>query len=447
MKVSEILYEVKIGQQLGDPKGSDAYWVFFKTDSIHTFPKYPGNNMKWDLIRHFAKRHVADDEYDRESYKKAEEFLSLSYGKPNSFGWCSVDNKKDEVDFDMTLASRSDNRRLATKISSFNHDAKDAYPILTGESGIQRVVDIVKVLKALVKYDSRTMEYEVVGDDRFKDGTTVSDVLSKSAEIKQHLHSSVFDAKADKLALYHGTSSKNAKLILDQGFKQGKREDAYSDLVPNYSDKNIYFSFDPSVASNYATREAINDGTDAAILKVTLNGLQMSKLRPDEDSMNWLVDTVTADHYKALIKNNPILGEIWGTKHGDISTHFKRLDHKEKSFNLRYLIDQYEKGNEFRQKAEDAFAKYGIKTDEDLKNLEHHIYNEMMKTYINGSFTKGIKQSGTIAYPGSIPASQVELVKTWKIRGTKIKRDNYSAKEYADAIEKQKQTVSKKLKK
>lgn len=163
---------------------------------------------------------------------------------------------------------------------SWNRELEDRkkskeVPVLSFGSEIphHKIKKILKKLSSLHDMGGHTIH----GDDRFE-GKTVNDVIREKTPHEKLL-------SGEPITVYHGTSSKKYEQIKREGLNPGKRSEGeqYGDLVRGYSGNNIYFSTDPSEASNYATREAINDGSKATIVKTTIHPKDFHKIVPDED--------------------------------------------------------------------------------------------------------------------------------------------------------------------
>jgi hypothetical protein len=472
MKVSEIfLVEVKISTPFDDAKSHDSYWAFFNKDTLNTLPHYSNSNsfftdsriafndgkeLNWDDVpgETPAERKTRFDNIKIIS-DKVDSYFKIDHDNKSSYGYMLVDNGSKTINLDMTKLSKSNNRRPATKISNFNSNSKSAYPILQGDSGLERVIDIEKVLKALVKLDERTKDYNVIGDDRFH-GMTAADVISGKSGVTKH--NQLFSSSNTLIDFYHGTSMKRSKIILKEGFKTGKREESYGDMISGYSENNIYLSLNPATAANYATREAINDSSDAVILKISLKGLQLSKLVPDEDSMHWMRMSIKPEFIDRFLKENPILVELKGSKDEAVNVHIKHVNHTERRFNLMWIFSQGHP--DMVQTGKEVFAKYGLSTeyksgshssspkpvDPKVIALEKKLYVDLMKAYVDGAFDSSYKKLGNVAFQGNIPASQVSVLKSWSIKSSKIP-SNADAPEYDAAIDNQAATVKRPLKK
>jgi hypothetical protein len=474
MKVAEILFEIKLGKPLGNPKEQPKYWAIFSKDTLYTYPNY-GHGHYSDLRTYFnngeypdwhtdpsasAEENAAKSEKIKAANNAANEYLQISYSHKPGTGYVEVDNVKKIVNLDTSKSTNQQNRRPNSKIDNFNSKAKDAYPILQGEPGVERVMEVVKIFKMLVRFDERTIDYEVIGDDRFH-GYTVGTVISEPPELKKQLHTRLISDRSQEVTLYHGTSIKRAKIILKTGLNPGIRTKAYGDMVKNYSENNVYVSLNPATAANYATREAINDGSDPTILKINLKGLQINRAIPDEDSMHWLIRSVPKEYYKSFMQKNPILGDIWGHEYGAFDQHFKNFNHEDQKFNLMWIF--YQGNDEMIAKGKAAFEKYGLDagyksagkvgsslqnpTDPKVVELEKKIYRDLISTFVDGAYHSSVKNLGNVAYPGKIPASQIEIFKTWSIKGTKISSEKATGKEYNDAYDAQAATVKRPVKK
>jgi len=81
--------------------------------------------------------------------------------------------------------------------------------------------------------------------------------------------------------MYHGTSKKRWQIIQRQGLRPGNTSDLYNDLIPGYSEFNIYVCTTAKNADFYGKRQAKKDRDDAyVILQVQIP--DPVKLRPDD---------------------------------------------------------------------------------------------------------------------------------------------------------------------
>lgn len=73
------------------------------------------------------------------------------------------------------------------------------------------------------------------------------------------------------IVMYHGTSMKRWQTIERKGLQPGNASGVYNDLIPNYSEHNVYLAVSAKVAEFYAKRQAQKDGvTEAVILAISV---------------------------------------------------------------------------------------------------------------------------------------------------------------------------------
>lgn len=435
-----LLQEILAGTNSKIVKKTDEFWVLYSVPKIHFFPRY-SNSWDADLKKFYGGDELGDDatwEQWKPIRSKIEKITKVDYADTNSHGWFLV--TKGTVNFDVSRFSSSQNRRRNTPMGKEHKNSDGEVPILMGELTFRRIIDMVKVLKALVKVKPETASYKVVGDDRVR-GMTVQEVIQGGAE--KHDETRVFRAGALKeLVMFHGTSKKRADEILKTGLRPSKRGSTYYDQIPGYSEQNVYMVSSPGAAANYATREAINDRSDAVILKVTLTPMQVMRVLPDEDTMHWF-DSLPEMNKKHLLKKHPILAEIWRDK--GFNVHIKNMNHAERKFGLDWLFepDEYwrktDKPDPFKPNAQKILQKYGYDRS-NLEALEHELYTAIVNAFIDATKVQSLKKHGLAAYPGAIPAKQIKVLKTWSITGSKIKA-NAGRDEYNAASEKQEKTV------
>jgi hypothetical protein len=83
------------------------------------------------------------------------------------------------------------------------------------------------------------------------------------------------------ITMYHGTSMKRWQIIQRQGLRPGNASDIYNDLVPGYSEFNIYVCTTAKNAEFYGKRQAKKDRDDAYVI-LQLQIPDPVKLRPDD---------------------------------------------------------------------------------------------------------------------------------------------------------------------
>ena len=70
------------------------------------------------------------------------------------------------------------------------------------------------------------------------------------------------------LVMWHGTSEARWEVIQNKGLHPGKTGEAYVDLVPNYSEHNVYLATTSKAAQYYAKRQAKKDNSKGIVLKI-----------------------------------------------------------------------------------------------------------------------------------------------------------------------------------
>ncbi len=92
---------------------------------------------------------------------------------------------------------------------------------------------------------------------------TVGQALQMRDNVQKILH--------DKdLIMWHGTSEGRWEMIQHKGLQPGKTGEAYVDLIPGYSEHNVYVATTPKGAQYYAKRQAKKDGSKPVVLKVQI---------------------------------------------------------------------------------------------------------------------------------------------------------------------------------
>jgi hypothetical protein len=421
MKYIEILEsrldEIDVGHiEHGD---ADKYYGYSLNGKLHTYPKN-SDSYEQDMKKDWRGGNGNDNPIFKQDYSKA-------ISTPSHF---VVDNRNKAVNLNVDITSEFQSRRENKKIDSYNQEGnKDFYPIIDHNVSFKKTIDLIKNLKALVKIDSKTLDYHVIGDDRIPKNTTVRDIISNNVSLDKH--TDLYDSNKDFIITYHGTSMKRASIILKQGLIPSKRQEQYGDLLDDYSEHNVYLTLEPNEAANYATREAINDGSNPVILKVLVKKTDFSKLRPDEDAMSWF-DYLDKNILAKFFERNPILKDL------ELNFHIGHLDKKNKLVDIHYKLEPNMYHPKAHIEAKKIFKKYGLTTPEKIQAEEHKLYNDLMQTFVSGSFNKSFKENGTFAYKGVILPKFISMFKTWKIKGSKFSSKN--SNDYLNAYNKQQAT-------
>lgn len=429
-----LLLEIVIGKNKKVAKTEDSFWVKYTTPKINFYPKY-SNSWEADLFRFFGGDQDGDwqSKENKSARRKSTNAASVDYGKPNSSALFFIE--KGVVHFDLTkISGRSTRRRIIPmdgtplrakydrehrKYDDDERERAKEVPILGGDIAFRRIADMQKCLTALVKAAPVTANYQLVGDDRVR-GMTVQAVIDGAAE--KYDHRRAFASKIQSLVMFHGTSMERASAILRTGLHPNERESVYSDMIDGYSNKNVYLTSDAAEAANYATREAVNDGSEAAVLEVILTPMMITKLLPDEDSMHWFKH-IDERYQRSLLSKYPMLSQIWSsnyTKDG-FDVHIKNMHHSTQRFGLSWLFDD-DRDDKFGKHARRILQKHGYNST-NIEGLETELYVAIMNTFIQASAAKSLKVNGVTAYPGVVPSKQIKLVKTWDIKSGKMKAD------------------------
>lgn len=162
-----------------------------------------------------------------------------------------------------------------------------SYVIPHGDTSFDNTAQFKKIIRALMSIDKKiTGDYEVVGNPKY-DGMTISDVLGESTSEGQNI---VSGASFKPMKFYHGTS----KVRYDKmkasgiGLAPNQTPEVYGDLIPDYSEHNVYLTTSVSEAENYATRAAIDDKSLAVVLRVIVR--DPTKFVIDEDASGGWMD-------------------------------------------------------------------------------------------------------------------------------------------------------------
>ena len=133
-----------------------------------------------------------------------------------------------------------------------------------------------KALAELKKYGV-TSDFKIKGTVAPINGKTVGEVLEMANPIED-----VFSTK--QLTMYHGTSSSRAEIIKTKGLLPGKTGETYVDLIPGYSEHNVYLATTTKNAEFYGRRQAEKDG-DATYVVFKVEVPDNAKILPDDHAV------------------------------------------------------------------------------------------------------------------------------------------------------------------
>jgi hypothetical protein len=144
-------------------------------------------------------------------------------------------------------------------------------------------VDLIKLTKHLLKADPRvTLDFKIINSERHR-GKTIGTIIGEDRDVDVALTGRGRSGEIKPFYAYHGTSKSRWEIIQKMGLIPNKQGKAYYDLIPDFSDRNVYFSLGNEKAENYAVRQAIWDKSSAVVLKVLIK--DTTRIVPDEDSM------------------------------------------------------------------------------------------------------------------------------------------------------------------
>ena len=278
-----------------------------------------------------------------------------------------VDHTNKVIDLDINYRDVNPRRSDPHK----DRNRGQSYVIPSGEVSFKgKENDLKKLVKFLLDVDGRiTSDYRIVGDEKYRT-YTLEKLLKRPDEVSASITGKF------PVVLFHGTSTKRWETIKKRGLIPGSGGEVYYDLVTGYSENNIYLTFSHENAQNYATRQAIKDVSDAAVLRVTI---------PD---------------YTDLVADEDVFGTFSPSRPYKISIMRKSWSQPE-----TYTIE----GSQPLKHILDSFGEGDIQDDEESRALREEI-----KKYMQTSLYKKSLKQGVIAYKGMIPPKFIELDMTYK---------------------------------
>ena len=274
-----------------------------------------------------------------------------------------VDHNKKVIDLDQNYTQANPRRTDPRKRGGADYRGP-SYVIPSGKVAFaNNQLGLQKMLKFLMQQDPRmTPDYKFVGDEKYRT-MTVGQLVEKPGEVETAL------TGLGKLVMFHGTSEKRWNAIQKKGLRPGSAGEVYFDMVSGWSENNVYLTFSHANAENYATRQAIKDGSKAAVLRVEVP--DTSRLVADEDSFGFIT---FSRPYQIQVKS----------RYGDEESYTVTSEH------VKNMLD--------------TFGEKRVKMDEEGQAL----YKELMQ-HINNELPKKSLKGGTIAYRGMIPPKFIQL--------------------------------------
>lgn len=295
-----------------------------------------------------------------------------------------VDTTRGTVDFDMSWNGVMSRRQgLPTaRDRAWARPSQQTYVIPSGDVAFRGMsnTQTVKLLRHLMSADPRvTPDFRIVNSERYR-GRTVGDVAGDPRDVDVAMTGRGRGGVLTPLVAYHGTSTMRAKTILKEGFVPGRQRFTYGDQVPGYSEHNVYLTVNPEDAENYATRQAIIDKSNAAVMRVTIPPVELENIVFDEDmAKGWV--PLTRPYTITVVDESQFNGARAGEQ--------------------LVFEGEFHVGRLFR------WMKGGVVADDDeFRALVSAVFDP--RKYLKESLRRGL-----ITYAGTIPASWVELFRTY----------------------------------
>lgn len=160
------------------------------------------------------------------------------------------------------------------------------------QRAINNIKELQDLLRALAPYGV-TADFKITGVPGHI-AKTVAGVMSQDDPT-----TGVLTGKPP--VMYHGTSMSRWQQIRLNGLRPGHTGKAYVDLIPGYSENNVYLATNAKTAEFYAKRQSAKDGDDkGVILRVMVP--DPARLMSDDE---WLPRGQWSDVEKRLLPNDP----------------------------------------------------------------------------------------------------------------------------------------------
>lgn len=195
--------------------------------------------------------------------------LGKARTKPNGFGLEYTDKELGQTISNVWngLGGRVD---LNSKTITINKESANGKK---RQRSIGNLDELKKVLTDLSRYGV-TGDFRIGGVPKHI-AKTVSQVMSQ-----RDAGTDILAGRSD-ITLYHGTSASRLPDIMRRGLEPGHTGRVYNDLVPGYSDRNVYLALTEKTAEFYGKRQAKNDGDDTYVI-LTVRVPDPAKLLSDD---------------------------------------------------------------------------------------------------------------------------------------------------------------------
>lgn len=183
-------------------------------------------------------------------------------------------------------------------------------------------------IKEIKKAFTSLMKYGVTPDFKIKGLANSEKTIGEFLE-KEDAGEFVKQNTASKpITLYHGTSMKAWEEIQKNGLVPGKTGDTYVDLIPGYSEFNVYLAVSPKTSEFYGKRQAKKDGSDQyVVLEITVP--DVAKILPDDATAYNMNGLTQADIHKRVKMSIDRDGSV--AYRGAIRPSFIKLHSKKKA--------------------------------------------------------------------------------------------------------------------
>jgi len=127
------------------------------------------------------------------------------------------------------------------------------------QRNIANIAEFKQALSSLKKF-GLTDDFIIKGAP-----ANIPKTVGKALQMRDYVQQTFRDKD---VIMWHGTSDARWEIIQNKGLHPGKTGEAYVDLVPGYSEHNIYLATTPKAAQFYAKRQAKKDNSTGVVLKV-----------------------------------------------------------------------------------------------------------------------------------------------------------------------------------
>ena len=275
--ISDVMKPWHGGEQYIDPRDG-FYWLFYEGKLM----LYSTDNEFYSFIASMYQ--TASEEEQEIARRNTQEFHRLdrvkdAYSKISSM-WNQIGGLVNFQTMTLTVSKESVGDRMRQRF-------------------IANIAEFKQALSGLKKF-GLTDDFIIKGAPP-EIPKTVGQALQMRDNVQKILH--------DKnLEMWHGTSEARWEIVQRKGLRPGHTGEVYVDLVPDYSEHNVYLATTPKGAQFYAKRQAKKDNSKPIVLRVQVPDPR--KLVADDRFARWggEVKGYDIDRIKASIKEMGELG-------------------------------------------------------------------------------------------------------------------------------------------